>query len=293
MAETNSSPISSSSSDAFDGVAYYRINVVSELPTGVTASTFTDGNALGEISATATNGWTGKSKYNSSQTVTYKPAASIGSILKVDDNGIPFVDIYITAPSEGFAADKGASFGIATGSNPAIPLINSTIWWAGGLTKWALTTDDFSKSVPELSNFAGSYVYNQNAEWTTTSTLDWDSAKYGMASTTGKEDYSVDPYNGMTNNTVTGVSQWRAIRWASTTTVSSSYADASYNLQGTVTPALTGNLSVQLSSGLVAVLPVSGGALEVLTTRFTLKILFIIFIVYILTKALIQILCYN
>ena len=56
---------------------------------------------------------------------------------------------------------------------------------------------------------------------------------------------------------------------------------------------LTGNMSVKLSDGLVAVLPVSGGALEVLTTRFTLKILFIIFIVYILTKALIQILCYN
>ena len=94
-AEANSSPISSSSSNAFDGITYYKINVVNSAPattTGLGNAKFTPENNSNTGSVKITVGTTQEDIPITEQ------ASEVTYQLALDSTGKPYVQVNVKKP---------------------------------------------------------------------------------------------------------------------------------------------------------------------------------------------------
>ena len=233
-AEAYSSPISSSSSDAFDGITYYHVSItkgtVEEGDKGVTPATDSDGNAPGKVTTepgtegTASNDFTNR---------------KIEYSLKLDDDGNPYIDVAITTTS------KSATF------------MTKEAQWSG----FTLASDT---TLSGKFVTTGRTAYSNSSNYSTVTTIPAyaDINKTGDCETDRGFSHATQ-YATFDNYFKTGESASQdnnVYYWFDIGYFDSSSSDNTKDTDA-ANSIKTGNLSVQLSSGLVAVLPVSGGAI--------------------------------
>ena len=270
---TNSSPISSSSSSKFDGISYYHIVGYAGTSVGNTQTADTtledDGNAPGKVlgkSETNDQGVTDSVRNTNGGTVTNYE-------LKLDAEGTPYIEVVVKGT--GFY-NKGGNNAAGTWDNDnAYPYLSFTqtgittdlkgvAGYVNGANASAITDNKISSMTfnkysvyTDASGNVGTAITASNAAtFDKTSTTEASSGNgsgmvWGLQISTTSSTYNGDKaYDAVGSATEPAFDRW----WAQTYHISTAVTEE--------TLILTGNLSVQLSSGLVAVLPVSGGAIH-------------------------------
>ena len=268
MRRAYSSPISSSVSSTFDGVAYYKVtvttdsNVSADQVNGTNATysgtfsesayndykaavgTDVDGNLIGGIANFSQVARSALGMYNTSgsyQNVVYS--------LALDSAGQPYINVEIKQS----AAGNGVFNLLYNDGTTGLDAVNGTAI-SGKAIKWAFentTAETVAQATaavqaaPTTLHVNGTDVTNNDGVVTSFDTADdW-------------EVYS--------NNLADGSTNWLKINYVTGGSVSSGAVTGG-------TAVLTGNLSVRLSDGLVAVLPVSGGTLLAAANNLLKKI---------------------
>ena len=304
MAETNSSPISSSSSE-FDGSTIYRLNFVSStdssehkfadgttitfattslsnLATAITNAQWNDGNALGI--------W-GAGSWNSAN-----DAASMAAKLCVDSIGKTFVDVWIKQEDSAGIGDpdvaklvagfqlensEGNSEGIDTtaiGTADKNGNIKVQTYWQAGMTTLEATSGmDITIPSSFTAVAAGDASDGSTSNWYNSGYTGggYDNTKGGLAfvhNTTTSTNRVFDDFefgDATTEDNLSDKSKWMSLAIGTGT---GSLVSGKTRVFTGATPLISGNMSVQLSSGLVAVLPVSGGTLLAAANNLLKKI---------------------
>ena len=265
----NSSPISSSSSSKFDGIAYYHVTITNDTTTA-SGVDVTDGNAPGTVVKDEKT----ISVYEDNTKATTAEVKSIvtGGTVMLDEDGVPYIQVNVhinqnTATySEG--ADATATWAcVDWGNSFGSDLTNATNF--GYVRSNKLNSDDVTKVPTSTDLTQGSDEYgNWNSAFADLTTWNDSHVTVNGEAKTGAGYQTFDEVYLQSTATQTAGSNtssyWLAIDHFSGTKDSNEVIK-------------TGNLSVPLSSGLVAVLPVSGGAISILYFFMIILVLIHIF----------------